>query len=375
MELLHNPIRPYAWGSNTAIATLQGRPAPTAEPEAELWMGAHPNSPSMVDGPDGGTALDAVVAEDPEGVLGAPVAARFGERLPFMLKVVAARENLSLQAHPDAAQAAAGYESGVAGYVDRYAKPELLVALTDFDALCGFRHPEAAADALESLSVPALARVIALLRDHDAERALRGALETLLRWPADERERLVRHVAEAASGRPGLTYMGELAERYPGDMGVAVTLLLNHVSLAPGDAIWMPAGNLHAYLRGAGVEVLATSDNVLRGGLTAKPVNVRELLRVLRYQVLAEPLVKTVAIGPGVTTWPTPAAEFRLFHVRVAGTPAVLEISGPCIVLVTQGRVVADDLEILPGHAGFGRAASRLELRGDGVAFVATSGI
>lgn len=392
MELLNNPIRRYAWGSHTSIASLQGRDAPTDEPEAELWMGAHPDSPSSLSRTGGAVSLDSVVAADPVSVLGEPSLTRFGPRLPFMLKVLAAQESLSLQAHPDAEQAEAGYAAQWAAfssggsldgapptYSDRYPKPELLVALTDFDALCGFRRPEASADAIEQLNVISLEPVVDQLRSNAPAEALRGAIETLLRWPDDTRASVVAEAAASASRVRGLAYVADLTSRYPADMGVLVTLLLNHVSLAPDDAIWMPAGNLHAYLRGTGLEVLASSDNVLRGGLTRKPVNVDELLRVLRYEVLAEPLVKPVSLGHGVTSWPAPAPEFKLLRIVACADVTELEIDGPRIVFVASGRVTVSDgptqLTLSSGQAAFGPAGRELRAYGNGVAFVATTGL
>jgi mannose-6-phosphate isomerase len=395
MEILTNPIRRYAWGSHTSIASLQGRDAPTDEPEAELWMGAHPDSPSLLCRTDGAVSLGSVVAADPVSILGEPSLARFGPRLPFMLKVLAAQESLSLQAHPDAAQAEAGYAAqtrasaafstggswngGPPAYSDPYPKPELLVALTDFDALCGFRRPEASADAIEQLNVMALESVVDQLRSNAPAQALRGAMETLLRWPDGTRASVVAEVAASASRVRGLAYVADLTSRYPADMGVVVTLLLNHVSLAPDDAIWMPAGNLHAYLQGTGLEVLGSSDNVLRGGLTLKPANVDELLRVLRYEVLAEPLVKPVSLGPGVTSWPAPAPEFKLLRIDACADVTELEIDGPRIVFVASGRATVSDgptqLTLSSGQAAFGPAGRALRTHGDGVVFVATTGL
>lgn len=383
MRRLDAPVRGYAWGSRTAIAELQGRPTPSEGPEAELWMGAHPGAPAVLDG----TGLDAAVAADPAGLVGADSVGRFGPRLPFLLKILAAAAPLSLQAHPTNAQAEAGYDADDrAGipvgapnrtYVDRHHKPELLVAVGEFDALCGFRPPRESADLLAALDVRHLHPVIAELHNPDQAAALKGAVTALLTMPVPGP--LVAAVVKAAAGRPGYELVGELAERYAGDAGVVLALLLNRVRLAPGEAVWMPAGNLHAYLNGVGVEIMAASDNVLRGGLTPKHINVPELLKVLKFEVLADPVVKAVEVAPGVLTWPVPVPDFALFKAEVTDTVAEVPGAGPRIAICTEGEVTADDgaapLTLSRGQVAFAPAgAAPLTVGGTGHLYVATVG-
>lgn len=360
---LRGVIRPYAWGSRTAIAGLQGRPAPSDTPEAELWLGAHPGDPSTVTGPDGPVSLAALIAGDPKGQLGEQVADEFGARLPYLMKVLAAEAPLSLQAHPDAAyakQAFAAQEADPAAprnYTDGYHKPEMLVALTPFDALCGFRAPDVSAAVLEGLHIPRLAPVVAALRTGPA--GLRDAVHTLLTWPAEDRTALIDEVVKSARDDSALA--ADLANHYPGDPGVLVALLLNQVRLAPGEAIWMPAGNLHAYLAGTGVEIMAASDNVLRGGLTPKRVDVDELLRVLRFEVLDDPILPAAEVSPGVLTWRVPVREFALYRVELtAATPPLrLPGEGSRIVLGAAGDVFVAEavdgtpVEVTPGTAAY----------------------
>jgi mannose-6-phosphate isomerase len=387
MRLLRGPIRGYAWGSLTAIGELQGRPTPTAAPEAELWLGAHPSDPSLVTSPLGDVPLTEVIAADPMRVLGPSTVDAFGERLPFLLKVLAAAQPLSLQAHPDLEQARAGYaaeraagtDPAVANYVDAWHKPELLVALEPFDALCGFRDPAESADLLAALDVPALKAVVESLRAPDPAVALREAVQGLLNVPASRREGLVSEVAAAARARatehPSYELAGTLAERYPEDVGVVVAMLLNRVLLEPSDAVWMPAGNLHAYLKGVGVEIMAASDNVLRGGLTPKHVDVSELVRVLRFEVLRDPVVRPQAVAPGVVTWPAPVADFALRRAVVSTDRPDIEMpgSGPRIVLCLRGSVRVDDgerpIDLARGQAAFAPASAgplTVRLIGDG---------
>lgn len=380
---LNGVIRPYAWGSRTVIAELQGRPAPSAGPEAELWLGAHPGDPSTVTGPDGPVSLATLIADDPKAQLGEQVADQFGPRLPYLLKVLAAESPLSLQAHPGEAYAKEAFARQEAdpalpkNYTDGHHKPEMLVAITPFEALCGFRSPAVSADALAAVDLPALAPVISALRAGD----LRSAVHTLLTWPSADRATLTDAVR--VSTHPSLALARELVAHYPGDPGALVALLLNHVRLAPGEAIWMPAGNLHAYLHGAGVELMAASDNVLRGGLTPKRVDVDELLAVLRFEVLDDPILPAVNLEPGVSTWPVPVPDFALYRVDLDGTrpPTEVPAGGPRIILDVAGDTFVGEsvdgtpVELTPGAAAFAPAeAGRIKVAGTGTVFVATVG-
>ncbi|ROO62674.1 mannose-6-phosphate isomerase type 1 [Micromonospora sp. Llam0] len=390
MELLTGRIRDYAWGSRTVIAQLQGRPAPAPGPEAELWLGAHPGAPSQVRRGGALVGLPELIDQDPVGWLGETTATRFDGRLPYLMKVLAAETPLSLQAHPDAAQARAGYAaqskqpstSAVRNYVDPHHKPELLVALSEFDALCGFRAPQLSAEVLAALGVDELEPVTKALRVGPG--GLPEALERLLRWPVPQRPALVAAAVAGADRLPtryaaDAALLRRLAGHYPVDPGVLVALLLNQVTLAPGEAIWMPAGNLHAYLRGAGVEIMAASDNVLRGGLTPKHVDVAELLRVLRFEVLDDPVVRARPVASGVVTWPVPVAEFALHRVVLdAGVrQASVPVDGPRVVLCVAGEVTVDDgvaaVPIPSGQAAVGPAGGTpLVVSGTGTAFVAS---
>jgi mannose-6-phosphate isomerase len=386
---LNGVIRPYAWGSRTVLAELQGRSAPSEGPEAELWLGAHPGDPSTVIGPDGPVSLATLIAGDPKAQLGEQAADQFGPRLPYLLKVLAAETPLSLQAHPDEAYAKAAFArqeadpAGTKNYTDAHHKPEMLVAITPFEALCGFRSPEASAAALAAFDLPALASVIAALRAGD----LRSAVHTLLTWPEADRAALTGSVVTAArAAGPGhpqaasLTLAERLAGHYPGDPGVLVALLLNQVHLEPGEAIWMPAGNLHAYLRGAGVELMAASDNVLRGGLTPKRVDVDELLAVLRFDVLDDPILPVTSVAPGVSTWAVPVRDFALYRVDLDGTrpPTEVPAAGPRIILDVAGDIFVGEsvdgtpVELSPGTAAYAPAdAGPIKVAGTGTVFIA----
>jgi mannose-6-phosphate isomerase len=358
VDLLRPRIQPYPWGTVDAIADLQGRPVPAPSPEAELWMGAHPSAPSALNRlPASPVTLDAVIAADPDAELGPECAARFGGRLPFLLKVLSAAKALSIQVHPSRAQAETGFAAenarGLApgdparNYVDDWPKPELLYALTPFEVAAGLRPPSDAAALLRALAVDELKPLAANLADaagddaagddaadDDAagQDALGAALAAVLEWP--EPAPLVaaviaacQRLADAGDRLADGRYAGacaaavRVAADHPGDIGVVALLLMRHEVLQPGQAVFMPAGGLHAYLRGTGIELLANSDNVVRSGLTSKHIDVPELLKLLDPSV-AVPLLSPRPVRDGITTFDTPAPEFRLDLINLPAPPA-----------------------------------------------------
>lgn len=363
MKQISGVIRPYAWGSRTSIAALQGRPTPSPHPEAELWFGAHPGAPALLVGET--SDLLTVIEADPAAALGETVAGEFEKRLPFLVKVLAAVEPLSLQAHPSSEQARAGFaaenRAGLAiddphrNYKDSWHKPEVVVALTEFDALAGFREPRQSVELLRSLQVPGLDSALGMLAGDPGPDALRGVFTTWLSLPEAVLAELVPAVLAGAvrvlevGGSPfgdELRAVLELGELYPNDPGVLAALLLNFVRLAPGDAIFLPAGNLHAYLRGTAVETMANSDNVLRGGLTPKHVDVPELLRVLDFApVTPEDLMPRVEALGAERSYLTAAPEFRLSRIELDGTglhhasSISFDMPGPQLLIVVEGRI------------------------------------
>jgi len=362
-------IRPYAWGSRYGIATLQGRPVPAEDPEAELWMGAHPSAPSGARG----STLDTVIAAAPERELGPDCLARFGPRLPFLLKVLSADRALSIQVHPSRAQAAAGFraenERGLApddparNYVDDWPKPELLCALTPFEVLAGMRTPADAAGILRALAVDELQPPAAGLERGTSDPG--SVLESVLRRPEDGRKELVSQVVDACErlasvdGRYAGTCTAALrvALDHPGDLGVVALLLMRHTVLEPGEAVFMPAGGLHAYLRGTGIELLANSDNVVRAGLTGKHIDVPELLRLVDPSVAVPVLSPRVRPG-GIACFDTPAAEFGLCLLELSGPALALPGAGPRILLCLDGAALlrtqaGGQLELTRGDSCF----------------------
>ncbi|WP_440557884.1 mannose-6-phosphate isomerase, class I [Streptomyces sp. SCPE 10] len=380
MDRLDNTVRPYAWGSRTAIPRLLGT-EPTGEPQAEMWMGAHPGAPSRT--PRG--TLAEVIDADPERELGKEAVAKFGPRLPFLLKILAADAPLSLQVHPDLAQAREGYadeerrgvplDAPERNYKDANHKPELICALTEFDGLCGFRPPERAADLLAALGVDSLKPYVDLLHARPEDAALREVLTAIL---TADREETARTVAEAAAACARLggdhAPYAQLAHHYPGDPGVLAAMLLNHVRLQPGEALFLGAGVPHAYLSGLGVEIMANSDNVLRCGLTPKHVDVPELLRVVRFEASEPGVLRPEAAPDGEEVYETPTDEFRLSrHVLPeGGTAHDLTRDTPQILLCTAGAVRAGEHELGPGRSVFVPAGEKAEISGAGTVFRAT---
>ncbi|MBX9424892.1 MULTISPECIES: mannose-6-phosphate isomerase, class I [Streptomyces] len=380
MDRLVNTVRPYAWGSTTAIPELLGI-APSGEPQAEMWMGAHPGAPSRTER----GSLNELIDADPVRELGQRSVDKFGPRLPFLLKVLAAGAPLSLQVHPDLAQARAGHAAEEAAgvpvdaphrtYKDANHKPELICALTPFDGLCGFRAPAEAADLIAALGVDSLKPYVDLLHAHPEEAALREVLTALLTADPDEMAHTVAE-ATAAADRLGGAHApyASLAHHYPSDPGVIAAMLLNRVRLQPGEALYLGAGVPHAYLDGLGVEIMANSDNVLRCGLTPKHIDVPELLRVVRFEPVDPTVLRPEASPAGEEVYDTPIDEFRLSRfVRAEGAaPTDLTSPTPQILLAVAGRPTAGEVALAPGESVFVPAGERAELSGTGTVFRAT---
>jgi len=379
---LEGALRSYAWGSRTAIAELRGLATPSNHPEAELWLGAHPGDPARVITESGSESLLEVLHREPERELGRENLEAFGGRLPFLLKLLAAEEPLSLQAHPSAVQAEEGFrrenalgvpmESPIRNYKDGSHKPELVVALSRFEALAGFREPTRTVKLLRALAVDELEPYIGLLEGQPDSDGLRALFTTWITLPSTVLGTLLPAVLAGC-----ITYVAhhdaefvteirtalELSEAYPGDAGVLAALLLNRVTLEPGQGLFLAAGNLHAYLHGLAVEIMANSDNVLRGGLTPKHVDVPELLRVLDFvgadiEVL-DPAPSSGRSGSGRYEYVTPAPEFRLTRLEFDSnsTDLVVEAGGPRILICTEGAVTAtcgaDTLDLDRGRAAW----------------------
>ena len=406
---IRNTPRDYAWGSHTAIASFRGV-EPSGAPEAELWLGAHAGSPAqVVDAASVGAAdLGELIAANPTAALG-PSLAREGARLPYLLKLLAAERPLSLQAHPTAERARVGFAEEEAegvpidafdrNYKDPFHKPELIVAVSEtFEALSGFRPLDEvrgvlgvlrAADATSDEPQPGALDLL------DARLAVDEPLRETVEWLLEDGrggdtgevawlvERVTAlAVSDAALASPysaSFRTVSDLAREYPADPGIVISLLLNRVSLRRGEALFLDAGNIHAYLSGLGIELMAASDNVLRGGLTPKHIDIPELLEVLDFTPITPPLLPPVEVAPGVLEYRPPVPDFTLYRVGPESHGAPLVLAGPSIVLA-EGDPIA-----LTGCSGSGMTLGRgeaafispqeapLQISGEGVAWVAST--
>lgn len=361
IRLLENGIQYYPWGSRTAISELLRKP-PSGRPEAELWIGAHPKCPSSVVLEGGVMPLPDWIARNPDDVLGRTVAAQFGGTLPLLLKVLAARRPLSIQVHPNKTQAEEGFQreeqSGIPlrdqrrNYKDDNPKPEIICALTDFWALKGFRPLEEILVAFQNISV--IEPEWAAFRDNQSNDGLREFFQSLMGLDLPRTQILIGNLVQKAFAhlnRPTFTsaaqpkdqhwyWIAKLDELYPDDLGVACVLMLNLVHLKPLEALYLPAGELHAYLEGTGIELMANSDNVLRGGLTQKHVDIPELLRIVEFQPQSKDLVRVVRTSPASKTYRTPAQQFELSVTELHGSQSYTtqDRDRVEILLVTEGN-------------------------------------
>ncbi len=387
VSLLDNTVRDYAWGSIDTIPRILGT-EPTGDPQAELWMGAHESAPSkLADGND----LFSAVTKDPEAVLGAAAADKFDGRFPFLAKLLAAAQPLSIQAHPSPEQAAEGFareddeevprDAPERNYRDPWPKPEVMIALEDFETLVGFRPLDRTVALLDALDAPPLQELTAQLRAGLLQEAFTAVMST---------DRDTVRGTVAALGAACAAYTGdefaketqtidELATDFPDDPGVIAALLLNRVTLHRFEAAYLPAGNVHAYLRGSGFEVMANSDNVLRGGLTRKHVDVPELVSVVDFSPLADPVTQAEPAGvDGVWAYRTGCDYFAVQRADLSGAAVTPQATGPRIVACVEGEVIVtsgdSSVTLGSGRSAFVAGSEpACTLSGSGTAFVVSA--
>jgi mannose-6-phosphate isomerase len=359
----------YDWGSKELVPDFFGIEK-SSEPIAEIWFGTHPLGESQT--LSGGKLLSESI----------------GKKLSFLVKILSAERALSIQVHPNSQQAKDGFhyeqakgislEDPKRNYKDSSHKPEALIALTPFQALCGFRpradliqvfmefgksEPEFDSLAKQLASGASLAEIFeALIANKGLAKRF---LQSVDSSQADLSAKKARDLVE------------KLLIQFPGDTGALVALMLNEVSLEPGEAIYLPAGNIHAYLSGLGVEVMAASDNVLRSGLTSKHVDVAEVLKLADFSELSEPKVRPKKLAEGLIEYPVDCLEFRVYRAEVSGKNllADLDLPASAMVVCTAGEVaVSSSLEerelLTKADVVFASAAKKLSLSGSGTAFV-----
>ena len=360
ISALKNTIQEYAWGSTQAIPDLLGRENPERKTLAELWMGAHPKAPSLVQHNGLWVSLAELIARNPVEVLGKKVAQNFKDRLPYLFKVLAAAKPLSIQAHPDLNQAREGFQRENAqkipleaprrNYRDENHKPECICALTRFWALSRFRKISGILAYFEKLNLRQLEVEVADFKKQPTPSGLKRFYTSLMTRDLDRQKRIVDDALKQAQGFGSedrvFKWMLNLAEDYPDDIGVLSPILLNLICLEPGQAMFLDAGELHAYLEGMGIELMANSDNVLRGGLTPKHVDVSELLRILKFKDQDVTLLKPVKSIANERIYPSPAVEFVLSVITLKRGETYLSPKNRSveILMCTRGKVTVTDL-------------------------------
>lgn len=391
LYLLDNPIQRYSWGSATGLTESLGIQNPGGGPLAEIWMGAHPMASSVVMYHGDRRRLDELIAERPAAFLGKHAAERFGKSLPFLLKGLSAAVPLSIQAHPSRHKAERGFDrENLAGipidapernYRDRNHKPEMVVALTPFEGLFGFRPiPEIIANI--ELALPGrFSHQLERLERNPGRVELSVLFYSVMAAAGSERSKLLSAATAAIydvlSGgniepalRPSLEWIAELRELYPDDMGALAPLFMNHMVLEPGEALYVAPGELHGYFHGEALELMANSDNVLRGGLTRKHVDLPELISVLAFDSFQPSPFRSGGTGGEEEFFPLVAPDFRLSKITIRGRRIPRRATGPEILLCTEGRAALSDgsgtLVLERGESAFIRAdAGTWSLEGD----------
>ena len=330
--LLKNTVQKYDWGSRTAIQQLLGEKSPSDVPSAELWMGAHPKAPSLVNHDGKWIALNDLIARDPQAILGKDVALKFHNQLPYLFKVLAAAKPLSIQAHPSRAQARAGFElensQGIPlyatnrNYKDANHKPECICALSPFWALCGFRNIADILFLVGEVCPKGLGRELNQLKKHSDASGLKSFFTKLMSLESGRKIQVIHEASQNAKKRgekePAFQWTAKLGAEYPSDIGMLAPLYLNLVQLEPGQALFLPSGELHAYLEGFGIELMANSDNVLRGGLTPKHIDVPELLKILNFHSRRIALLETKNPDKTEKVYASLAEEFVLSVITIS---------------------------------------------------------
>ena len=352
---LTNEPKTYAWGSLELIPALKLIDS-NGQPQAEIWFGSHRLDPSEVDDHIGGNLLEII-----------------GE-LPYLVKLLAAAKPLSIQAHPSRQRAMEQFAAGAPGYQDGNHKPELIVAVSEFRALCGFRPLLEVAKDINSLANSN--EIFSGWLQAFEKDGLKGATK----WAFDASQTAVNQLVASKDllDQDRAQLIAELDSEFPNDNGLLVSVLMNQVTLQPGQALFLPAGNIHSYLSGLGVEVMAASDNVLRGGLTKKAVDLDELMHVLTFEPLLDPLVQTKMLSQVVDNYPVPVEDFSFYRVTPSSDRMLVDLAlkGTAILVCVAGEITLSNsldelIQLAPGEAAFMRAANFFSITGSGTGYLA----
>jgi len=395
ISLMENSVMEYGWGSQREIQEFLGMPDEVGRSMAELWMGAHPKAPSKVMVNGKWRSLERVISEDPETVLGSAVSEGFGAALPFLFKLLAIESPLSIQVHPEMGRAELGYmrenRTGIPlgaperNYRDKNHKHEIICALTDFCGLIGFREIKEIIELFEEAFASVLDAELAMLRDLKEPKGLEKFFTSLIKMKGKSKAGILGMAGEISAKRggtdPAFFWVRQLCEKFPGDTAALFPLMLNVVELKPGEAVYIAPGELHAYLNGMGIELMSNSDNVLRGGLTNKHVDVEELLKIVDFRERPVDRIVPSVLGKGEIRYSTPAKEFLLsiLTIKEKGIFRSRPNQGPEILLCTGGSADIRDskngecLSLKKGQAAFVPASvSQYEVGGATILFRAS---
>ncbi len=404
--LLENTIQKYDWGSTDAIASFLGRQNPEGEPWAELWMGAHPKAPSVAIDPATGARanLDELIASDPARILGGKTDGLFNHKLPFLLKLLSAAKPLSIQAHPNKLKAEHGFDkedrAGIPldaaerNYRDRNHKPETVVAMTPFEGMCGFRPIPEIIDDIRLLSPRDWKRYVGRLAAEPGKLEMSVFFYTIVSMGGERKastlafskakcERIVEDPGIGTQRKKPFAWVLKLMDAYPGDIGALAPLVLNLFHLETGQGLNLMAGVPHAYLSGTAIELMANSDNVLRGGLTSKHIDIPELISVLGFQDEAFKSIEALPSGDGFLAYPSGFPDYALSKADIKKLLTIRSRAGtakdvPAILLCTEGALELKDgrgavLRLRRGEAVFITAdEGTCTLSGDGQIFLAS---
>lgn len=361
IQVLKNPILNYIWGSRTVISELLGESTPSVKPEAELWMGAHPKASSMFNINGSWITLKEAISENAQEILGGYVIKGFNRALPFLFKLLAVEYPLSIQVHPNKVQAQHGFnkenreniplDSPVRNYRDANHKPELLCAVSPFWALCGFRKIHETISYFEKAGLPDLKSEIDRLKHCRNPLGMKDFFSQLMILGIEKRRKIITGALQwgnlEARNDPVAEWTTRLCREYPEDLGALAPLYLNLICLNPGEAVYLPPGVLHSYLRGTGIEIMANSDNVIRGGITTKHINIKELLEIVRFDEMDHNILNAVPTREYESSYLTPVREFSLSVINIKGEGEYISETNRSIEIILtirgSGIIMAKD--------------------------------
>ena len=368
---LENPIQNYDWGSRTELSRLFTITNIENNPQAELWIGAHHRAPSLVKiNENEKMPLDTMIDKYPDLILGKKIAKQYNNNLPFLFKILTAKKPLSIQTHPDLKTASSGFDAenscGVAmddnrNYKDPNHKPELIYALTEFNALYNFKTPENIINSILSINSKILRKLIKYLEIKDQKEALKKFYSKLMHLNLSDKSLIVSEIIQQLSqdsSNSEFVIIQYLNQFYPEDFGILAPLYMNHIKLLPGDCMFIESGEIHSYLNGSGFEIMANSDNVIRGGLTNKHIDFNELIKVLNFNFnLPKEIAVELSDNEMVKTIQPQVNEFGMSILKLTDTQYQFQPLSTEMWFCSLGNPIISDLSaenktvLKPGEA------------------------